>query len=122
MARILVADDQPDLRMILSSRLRAAGHDVLEARDGVEALELASAQAIDLAILDVMMPELNGFQVCRRLREGPGGDAVPIVLLTARDSEADRFWGGEVGADLYLTKPIDPATVVAEVEALLRGR
>ena len=122
MPRILIADDQPDLLMILASRFAALGFDVLEARDGAEALELARSHSPDVIVLDVMMPELNGFQVCRRLKEDEAHGSIPIVLLTAKDTDADRFWGSEVGADLYLTKPIEPAQVVTQVQELLGAR
>jgi DNA-binding response OmpR family regulator len=119
MARILIADDQPDLLSILASRFRALGFDVAEAKNGAEALKKAREGDVDLLILDVMMPELNGFQVCRHLKEDAKHSAVPIIMLTAKDSEADRFWGTEVGADLYLTKPIDPGQVVLHAQELL---
>ncbi len=121
MPRILIADDQPDLLAILSSRFRALGFDVLEARNGAEAMELARDETPDVISLDVMMPELNGFQICRDLKGDPELGVIPIVLLTAKSSEADRFWGSEVGADLYLTKPIDPGTVVLHVQELLEA-
>jgi CheY-like chemotaxis protein len=116
---VLIADDQPDLLAILSSRFTAQGFRVLEARNGAQALELALSHRPPVVVLDVMMPELNGFQVCRRLREARDLPRILIVLLTAKDTEADRFWGKEVGADIYLTKPVDPATVVQKVHDLL---
>ena len=119
MARIVLADDSPDLLSILGSRFRAHGHDVHEARDGAEALDVIRAERPDIIVLDVMMPELNGYQVCRRLKAEPELAKIPVILLTAKDSEADRFWGGEVGAAVFLSKPVDPARVVAEVERLL---
>lgn len=122
MSTILIADDQADLVSILASRFRALGHRVLEAHDGARAFEIAQRDIPDLVILDVMMPELNGYQVCRQLKQDRGLAAVPVVLLTAKGTEADRFWGGEVGADLYLMKPIDPAEVVKQVQGLLEGR
>ena len=120
MPRILIVDDNADLLAILSSRFRSRGFETLEAYDGAEALEVAQASNPDVVVLDVMMPELNGYQVCRQIKENPALAHVPIVLLTAKDGEADKFWGSEVGADLYLTKPIDPGTVVLQVEALLK--
>lgn len=121
MAKVLIADDEPDIVAILGGRFRAAGFDVVEARNGAEALESARRSRPDVLLLDVMMLELNGFQVCRRAKADPALGDVPVVLLTAKDSEADRFWGAEVGADLYLTKPMDPASVVARVRGLLGG-
>jgi DNA-binding response OmpR family regulator len=118
-ASVLIADDNRDLVAILSGRFRAHHFQVFEARDGAEALEMARAEHPDAIILDVMMPELNGYQVCRSLRSEAALADVPIVILTAKDSEADKFWGAEVGADLFLTKPVDPAVVVSEVRRLL---
>jgi two-component system cell cycle response regulator len=119
-ARILIVDDNADLLAILSSRFRSHGFETLEACDGTEALEMAQASNPDVVLLDVMMPELNGYQVCRKLKENPALAHIPIILLTAKDGEADKFWGSEVGASVYLTKPIDPAQVVSHVEALLK--
>jgi DNA-binding response OmpR family regulator len=122
MPRILIADDNADLVAILASRFRAIGFDVHEASNGARALESAAQHKPDIIVLDVMMPELNGYQVCRRLKEDAQLKAIPVILLTAKDSEADQFWGFEVGADLYLTKPIDPASVVTKVQRLLQPR
>lgn len=120
MATILIADDMPDILNVLSSRLRALGYQVLEARDGMEALNHAKANQPDLVVLDVMMPELNGYQVCRRLKNDSQLSHIPVILLTAKDTEADKFWGAEVGADLYLTKPIEPGAVVIHIQELLK--
>lgn len=121
MAVILIADDMPDIVSLLASRFRSMGHRVIEARDGAEALKLAKADHPDVAILDVMMPELNGFQVCRQIKADASLASIRVILLTAKDTEADVFWGSEVGADLYLTKPMEPATVVTRVQELLGG-
>jgi DNA-binding response OmpR family regulator len=121
MTTILIADDMPDIVSLLGSRFRALGYTVLEARDGMEALEQARQKPPDIIVLDVMMPELNGFQVCRQIKSDAKLARVPIILLTAKDSEADQFWGAEVGADLYLTKPIEPANVVMHVQELLKA-
>jgi DNA-binding response OmpR family regulator len=122
MPTILVADDETDLLTILHDRLAALGFEVRTARNGVEALEGITAERPDVVILDLMMPELNGFQVCRRVKADPALRTTPVIMLTAKDTEADRFWGHEVGADLYLTKPMDPAQVVAHVQELLSER
>ncbi len=122
MATIMIADDVPDILAVLSARFRALGFTVLEAHDGREALESIRSQRPDIVILDVMMPELNGFQVCRRVKEDPELSKIPVVLLTAKDSEADQFWGSEVGADLYLTKPIEPGNVVLHIQELLGAK
>lgn len=119
MTKILIADDNRDLLEILVARFRALGFEVVSAHNGAAALETAKREQPEVAVLDVMMPELNGFQVCRRLREDDDLGDMPVVLLTAKDTEADQFWGLEVGADLYLTKPVEPAEVVERVQDLL---
>lgn len=116
---VLIADDQPDLLAILAARFAAHGFQALTAPDGAEALRLARARRPDAVVLDVMMPELNGYQVCRAIKGDPQLAATAVLLLTVKSSDADRFWGAEVGADRYLTKPADPRQVVAAVAELL---
>jgi two-component system alkaline phosphatase synthesis response regulator PhoP len=117
MARILLVDDEPNLRHTVSYNLRREGHEVLAVADGESALATARAQAVDLVILDLMLPGIDGLEVCRRLRER---SAVPILMLTARDSEIDRVVGLEMGADDYLAKPFSMRELLARVKAVLR--
>ena len=117
MARVLVVDDDETVREVVVSYLRAAGHDVAEADDGQSGLAAHQRQRADLVVLDVMMPGLDGLEVCRRLRLA--GD-VPVILLTALGSEQDRVVGLETGADDYLTKPFSPRELVLRVESVLR--
>ena len=117
MARVLVVDDDVTVREVVVSYLRAAGHDVSEAGDGRTALALHQAARADLVVLDVMMPGLDGLEVCRRLRLA--GD-VPVILLTALGSEQDRVVGLETGADDYVTKPFSPRELVLRAESVLR--
>ena len=100
--RILIVDDEPRYLRLLEANLRTEGYEVSTAQDGVQALDVFSAQPIDLVLLDVMMPRLDGFGVCQRLREFSN---VPIVILTARGEEQDRVRGLDLGADDYLVKP-----------------
>ncbi len=118
MARVLLIDDDPSLLDVLVLSLQDAGYTVDAARDGIEALELLAARHPDLVISDVNMPRLDGFSLCRRLRES--GDAVPIVLLTSRDSEIDEALGLDLGADDYVSKPFSTRVLLARVGALLR--
>ena len=118
-ARILVADDEPDIVGPLEYALRGEGWDVAVVEDGDAALGRALAEPFDLVVLDVMLPGLSGMEVCRRLRERSG---VPIVMLTARDAEVDRVLGLELGADDYVTKPYSVAELVSRVRAILRRR
>ena len=114
--RILVADDNPMNVDILQTRLAAHGYEVVTAADGEEALARARDAEPDLILLDVMMPKLDGFDVCRRLRADPTLPFVPIILVTAKGDPKDIVAGLEAGADEYLTKPVDQAALVARVQ------
>ena len=115
--RILIVDDEPRYLRLLEANLRTEGYEVTTAQDGVQALDIFSAQPIDLVLLDVMMPRLDGFGVCQRLREFSN---VPIVILTARGEEQDRVRGLDLGADDYLVKPFSATELLARVRAVLR--
>ncbi len=117
-ARLLVVDDDPDIRLSLKRALRYAGYSVTMAVHGAAALDCLAQAPVDLIVLDVLMPMVDGFDTCRRLRER--GDATPILVLTARDSIDDRVTGLEVGADDYLVKPFALRELLARVQALLR--
>jgi DNA-binding response OmpR family regulator len=119
---VLVADDDPDILALVSFRLERAGYDVLGATDGEEALRLALEHAPDLAVLDVMMPKLDGYEVTTRLRQNGATRRMPIILLTARVQEADIARGFEVGADDYVKKPFSPQELGARVQAILGRR
>ncbi len=117
-ARLLVVDDEPNIRELLSTSLRFAGFEVHTAADGAEALRQAELTRPDLVVLDVMLPDLDGFAVTRRLRER--GREVPVLFLTAKDDVADRVTGLTVGGDDYVTKPFSLEEVVARIRAVLR--
>jgi two-component system response regulator RegX3 len=119
MASILLVDDDPALREVVSYALRSNGFEVGEAADGEAALAAAAEQAFDVVVLDLMLPDLSGMEVCRRLR---ARSSVPIIMLTARDSETDRILGLEIGADDYVTKPFSVRELVSRVRAILRRR
>src|ERR1035437_5809753 len=104
-SRILVVDDEPKIAQIVSVYLERDGYRDVRATDGKEALELARAGSVALVILDVMLPELSGWDVCRELRRDPKTADLPIIMLTARDDVADRIAGLELGADDYVVKP-----------------
>jgi DNA-binding response OmpR family regulator len=116
-AKILVVDDEPTLVATLDYNLRRDGHEVIIARDGEAAIEQARLVEPDLVLLDVMLPKIDGLEVCRTLRRG---SMVPILLLTARDSEIDKVVGLELGADDYITKPFSMRELLARVKAQLR--
>jgi two-component system OmpR family response regulator len=117
-ARLLVVDDEPNIRELLAASLRYAGFDVVVAADGSEALRAAARHDPDLVLLDVMMPGVDGFEVVRRMR-GEGRD-VPVLFLTARDSTHDKVTGLTLGGDDFVTKPFSLEEVVARIRALLR--
>jgi two-component system OmpR family response regulator len=116
-ALILVTDDDGHIREIVRFALEQAGHTVAEAADGAEAWDKLQRQDFDLIVLDVLMPEVDGLELCRRVR---ARSTVPIVFLSSRDEELDRILGLELGADDYITKPFSPRELVARVKAALR--
>ena len=119
-ARILVADDNETNRDILATRLEANGYEVLHAGDGEEALAVTRERRPDLILLDIMMPKLDGIEVCKRLKADVTLPFTPIMLVTAKAESGDVVEGLDAGADEYLTKPIDQKALVARVKALLR--
>jgi DNA-binding response OmpR family regulator len=119
-ARILVADDNETNRDILATRLEANGYEVLHAGDGEQALAVMREHRPDLILLDIMMPKLDGIEVCRRIKADASLPFTPIVLVTAKAESSDIVEGLDAGADEYLTKPIDQKALVARVKALLR--
>jgi two-component system phosphate regulon response regulator PhoB len=117
---ILVIDDEKDLIDLVRYNLEKEGFDVIAASDGQSGLEVASRHAPDLVVLDLMMPGIDGLQICQRLRADPRTARMPVIMLTAKATEADRIVGLELGADDYITKPFSPREVVARVKAVLR--
>ena len=117
MANILIAEDEAAMAEIIADYMRRGGHACFAARDGAEALAILSAGPMDLMILDVMMPHLDGFSVCKMAREMSN---MPIIMLTAKGAEEDKLRGYDYGADDYMTKPFSPKVLLAKVNALLR--
>lgn len=116
-AKILVVDDEPHVVRLVQANLQASGYKTLAAADGYAALKVVQEENPDLVILDVMMPGLDGYETCRRIREY---SAVPIIMLTARGAQVDRIAGLDVGADDYMTKPFAVGELLARVRAVLR--
>src|SRR5579871_2938770 len=119
-ARVLVVDDVPANVKLLEARLSAEYFDVLTASSGAEALSICARAECDIILLDVMMPDMDGFEVCRRLKSNPATHFIPVVMVTALDSPADRVRGLEAGADDFLTKPVSDIVLIARVRSLTR--
>ncbi|HEV7664860.1 MAG TPA: response regulator [Chloroflexota bacterium] len=118
-ARVLLADDDPALRRLIGTTLGTEDFDLLHAADGEEALRMAREQHPRLVLLDINMPKLDGFEVCRQLKANPETVGIKVVLLTARGTEIDQARGREVGADEYFVKPFSPVQLLNKVYALL---
>ena len=118
--KILVVDDEPDVVRLIEFNLKAAGYDVITAEDGAEGLQRARSASPDLIVLDLMLPEVEGLEVCKLLRRDPATAQVPIIILTAKAAEVDRILGLELGADDYVTKPFSPRELVLRVKKRLQ--
>ena len=119
--KVLVVDDEEDIVELLRYNLRREGLEVLVARDGAEALAVAKRDPPDLIVLDVMMPRMDGIEACRLIREHPELRRVPVLMLTARSEEEDHVRGLDVGADIYLAKPVSIPVFLSQVRAMIRG-
>jgi DNA-binding response OmpR family regulator len=117
--RILVADDEANIAVALEFLLTSSGYEVQLARDGLEALRLATSARPDLVLLDVMMPLLSGYEVCRQIRAQPGGEAIKIVMLSAKGRDAEVARGLSMGADLYVMKPFSTRELLEKIRSLL---
>lgn len=117
MAKILIVEDEKNMQEIIAEYLRRGGHTCFTADDGMDALLVLKSNPMDLLILDIMMPHLDGFSVCKIARET---SSLPIIMLTAKDSEEDKLKGYDLGADDYMTKPFSPKVLLAKANALLR--
>jgi DNA-binding response OmpR family regulator len=118
--RVLIVEDEKDVREMLRLNLKVGGFDVLEAQNGAEGLAIAKAELPSVVILDLMMPEMSGMEVCRALRRNPATSRIPILMLTAKSTEGDKVAGLEVGADDYVTKPFSPRELLLRVRAVAR--
>ena len=117
---ILVVDDEPDILNLLDYNLKKAGFKVLQAKDGPEAIELAIKKKPCLVLLDIMLPDMDGTEVLKRLKSDPLAKHIPVIMLTAKGEEVDRVVGFELGAEDYITKPFSPRELVLRVKAVLK--
>ena len=120
--KILVVDDEEDIAFSLARRLSAEGYQVICAEDGVEGLNRAHTEHPDLIVLDLMLPKMDGYKVCRLLKFDERHRSIPIIILSARGQQEDIALARETGADFYMTKPFDPAALVDKVRELLGAR
>ena len=118
MSRILIVEDEPAIAFTLENDLEAEGYEIAVVADGVEAVRCALSEPFDLILLDVMLPNKDGFEVCRELRRG--GSTTRIIMLTAKTQEAEKILGLDMGADDYVTKPFSPRELRARIRAMLR--
>ena len=118
--RILVVEDSPAYLQLMQQALESKGYTILTAEDGEQAIEQARLHRPDLILLDVVLPKKNGYQVCRQLKNESGMKQIPIVMVSSKTQEFDRYWGMKQGADGYITKPFAPGALIAEVESRLQ--
>lgn len=121
MSTVLIVEDSLAQREMITDLLKASGLIVTHASDGVEALEAIQSACPDLVVLDIVMPRMNGYEVCRRLKSDPKTQNVPVVMCSSKGEEFDRYWGMKQGADAYIAKPFQPTELVGTVKQLLRG-
>ncbi len=119
MKKILIVDDEKNIRDLIKFNLKSSGYDVLTAATGKEALEILNDK-VDLIVLDLMLPEMDGLEVCRHIRNNGNYSHLPIIMLTAKGEEVDRILGLEMGADDYMTKPFSPRELIARIKAIFR--
>lgn len=121
MQKVLVVDDSITQRQLMSNALTDLGLTVLIATDGIEALEQIESTQPDIVVLDIVMPRMNGYEVCRKIKSNPTTQHVPVVICSSKSEEFDRYWGMKQGADAYLIKPIQPKQLLVTVRQLLEG-
>ncbi|MBO1046556.1 MAG: response regulator [Dolichospermum sp. DEX182a] len=122
MSTILIVEDSIVQREMMTDLLKASGLEVTHASDGAEALEAIHKAPPDLVVLDIVMPRMNGYELCRRLKSDPKTQNVPVVMCSSKGEEFDRYWGIKQGADAYIAKPFQPIELVGTVKQLLRGQ
>ncbi len=120
MATVLVVDDSPAVREMLVNQLKQGGMTVIEAQDGTEAVEKLKTTVPDVVVTDVVMPKMNGYELCRWIKNNDSTKNVPVVMCTTKSEEFDKYWGIKQGADAYITKPYQPADLIKTIKGLLK--
>lgn len=123
MSTVLVVEDSATQRQMISDLLKESGLNasVISVADGVEALEQIQNQAPDIVVLDIVMPRMNGYEVCRQIKTDPNTENVPVIMCSSKGEEFDKYWGMKQGADAYIAKPFEPAELIGTIKQLLRG-
>ncbi len=121
MSTVLVVEDSVPQREMITDLLKGSGLEVTVAKDGMEALERIQGKVPDVVVLDIVMPRMNGYEFCRRLKSDPMTQNVPVVMCSSKGEEFDRYWGMKQGADAYIAKPFQPMELIGTVKQLLRG-
>ena len=122
MSIVLVVDDSPTQRELIIDALQNSGLTVMAVNDGMEALQHMQMTCPDLVVLDIVMPKMNGYEVCRKLKTDPKTQKVPVIMCSSKGEEFDRYWGMKQGADAYIAKPFRPTEMIETVKQLLRSR
>ncbi len=121
MSTVLIVEDSVAQQEMIKALLKESGLEVTIASDGIEALNFIQGNPPDLVLLDIVMPKMNGYEVCRRLKSDPNTQNLPVVMCSAKGEEFDRYWGMKQGADAYIAKPFQPTELVGTVKQLLKG-
>ncbi|MFB6276636.1 MAG: response regulator transcription factor [Halothece sp.] len=123
MSTVLVVEDSVTQRQMISDLLKESGLNasVVSVGDGVEALEQIKNQCPDIVVLDIVMPRMNGYEVCRQLKTDPNTENVPVIMCSSKGEEFDKYWGMKQGADAYIAKPFEPTELIGTIKQLLRG-
>jgi twitching motility two-component system response regulator PilH len=122
MSTVLIVDDSSTLREMIAGLLINAGMTVVEAKDGIEAKQLIETNPPDLVVLDIVMPNMNGYELCRWIKNTVNTQDIPVVICSSKSEEFDRYWGMKQGADAYIAKPFRPNDMIDTVKQLLRGQ
>lgn len=120
MITILLVDDSPTVRAMVSELLRSKGIEVVEANDGIEAIEKIQAKCPDLVITDIVMPKMNGYELCRWIKTQLKDQNLPVIMCTSKNQQFDHYWGMKQGADAYITKPFQPVDLIKVIKKLLQ--
>lgn len=118
--KVLVVDDEEYIQHILNFSFGAEGYEVITAADGAEAIEKAISEKPDIIVLDIMMPKMDGYQACKKLKSDPQTKSIPVILLTAKGRDIDRRLGSDAGADDYVVKPFSPGRLIERVEGMIK--